>query len=416
MELPKIVKIRQKFEGPKVECIETEVAKQFAKEEIRNLFSPGMKIAITGGSRGIANIAKVIRAIVSELTQLGVEPIIIPAMGSHGGATAKGQVEVLESLGVTKEYCQASICSSMEVVRIGETAVGLPVYMDKIAYGTDGVIVVNRIKAHTDFKEKIESGLLKMASIGLGKHKQAQAIHTYGVEGIRDHMPKVAEVVFNSGKVLMGVGLVENSHEQTAIIEAIPVNKIVDKEKELLIISKSLMPKLPIDKLDLLFVDQIGKNYSGTGMDTNIIGRIRIAGTMEPSNPNITYLIASDLSEPSHGNALGIGLADLTTQRLFEKINYQAMNENVITSTFLARASIPIVLSNDKEALNAAMRCVWGKDSQTIRFMRIPNTLHIEYMYASEALVEELKQNNDIEILSELEPLQFDENGYLKSF
>ncbi|WP_017726450.1 lactate racemase domain-containing protein, partial [Halalkalibacterium ligniniphilum] len=346
----------------------------------------------------------------------GANPFIVPAMGSHGGATAEGQIEVLESLGVTEGYCGAPIRSSMEVVDLGKTEAGISVYMDKIAYESDGVILVNRIKAHTDFSASIESGLMKIASIGLGNHKQAQAIHTFGVLGIRDHMPIVAEHIFQSGKILMGIGIVENAFEDTAEIEVIPVQSIKEREQELLRFSKSLMPKLPVDNLDILHVDKIGKNYSGTGMDTNIIGRLRILGTAEPETPSIHYIIASDLSEESHGNALGIGLADLTTERLFQKIDYQKMNENVITSSFLKRASVPIKLANDREAISAAIRCSWGKAPGEIRFMRIPNTLHLEELYVSEALLPEIEKQGNVEIIGEMAPMAFDDSGYFLSF
>lgn len=416
MSLPKVVKIKQHFTGPTVSNIEEKVAAEFSKDSISKTITAGMEIAITAGSRGIANIAEIIRATAAEVKKRGAHPFIVPSMGSHGGATAEGQIEVLESLGVTESYCQAPIRATMDVVDIGKTEAGISVYMDKIAYESDGVILVNRIKEHTDFSANIESGLMKIASIGLGNHKQAQAIHSLGVTGIRDHMPKVAEVIFQSGKVIMGIGIVENAFEETAEIEAIPVAQIPIREQELLAFSKSLLPRLPVDQIDILFVDEIGKNYSGTGMDTNVIGRLRILGTEEPERPNVDYIIASDLSEASHGNALGIGLADLTTERLFNKVDHQKMNENVITSTFLKRASIPIVLPNDKQAIEAALRGSWGKDASTLRFIRIPNTLHLGELYISEALLPDIQNMENIEVISGLAPMDFDKDGYFRSF
>ncbi|MET3506336.1 lactate racemase domain-containing protein [Halalkalibacter oceani] len=416
MSLPKVVKIKQHFTGPAVADIDEKVAEEFAKTEIAERVKPGMSIAITAGSRGIANIAKIIRAAANEVKKRGGHPFIVPSMGSHGGATAEGQIEVLESLGVTEEYCGAEIRSSMEVEEIGVTEAGIKVYMDKIAYESDGVILVNRIKAHTDFSANIESGLMKVASIGLGNHKQAQAIHTLGVVGIRDHMPLVAEEVFKSGKILMGIGIVENAFEDTAEIEVIPVEKIKEREEALLNFSKSLMPKLPVDKIDVLFVDEIGKNYSGTGMDTNVIGRLRILNTKEPETPQIDYIITSDLSEASHGNALGIGLADLTTKRFFDKIDYKKMNENVITSTFLKRASVPIVLESDRAAIETALRGSWGKKAEEIRFMRIPNTLHLEELYVSESLLPEVEKLDNVEVIGQLKEMEFDGEGYFNGF
>jgi hypothetical protein len=415
MQLPKFVKVKQHFSGPKIDNIEAEISKQMEAIRLSDKVKPGMKVAITAGSRGIANIALIIKNVVLELRKLGVEPCIIPTMGSHGGATAEGQIEVLHSLGVTEEYCGAPILSSMEVTQIGETAEGLAVYADNHIVASDGVIVIARIKVHTDFKSSqwIESGLLKMAAIGIGKHKQALLLHTYGIHGIRDKMPDVGLVTIDKLNVLFGLGIVENAFDQTVIIEAIEAKQIAERERELLKISKSLMPKLPVDDIDVLFVDEIGKNYSGTGMDTNIIGRMRILGEVELTSPRIKYIVASDLSEASHGNALGIGLADLTTRRFFDKIDMRAMNENVITSSFIMRGMIPMVIDNDREALQVALRCTWGVKAAQARIVRVPNTLHLEYAYVSEILIPEVKQSAHIEIVSEPEELHFDEHGYL---
>jgi hypothetical protein len=337
-------------------------------------------------------------------------------MGSHGGATAEGQVEILRSLGVTEESVGAEIRSSMEVVEIGQTESGVPVYMDRIASEADGVVVVGRIKQHTDFRSDIESGLLKMSSIGLGKHAQALALHAHGVKGIRDYMVETGRKIYESGKVLFGVAIVENAYEETAMIEAIPPERVVEREAELLKESARLMPKLPVSDIDVLFVDELGKNFSGTGMDTNVIGRFRILGVEEPESPEIKYLIVSDVSEPAHGNALGVGLADLTTKRLFEKINYEAMNQNVLTSTFLERAKIPMVMENDRETLEAAIRCNWGVEPEDTRFVRIPNTLHLRYAYLSENLLDEALANGNVEVVEEAAEMEFDEDGYFTGF
>ncbi|WP_236561169.1 lactate racemase domain-containing protein [Pontibacillus sp. HMF3514] len=342
----------------------------------------------------------------------GATPFIIPAMGSHGGATAEGQVEVLEGLGVTEEATGCEIRSSMDVVEVGQTDDGVPVYTDKHAYNADGIIVMGRVKAHTDFKSTFESGILKMASIGMGKHKQALALHTHGIKGIRDMMPDVGRVAISNTNTLFGFAIVENAHEETTILEAISPQDIDDREPKLLTESVELMPSLPVNEMDILVVDEIGKNYSGTGMDTNIIGRIRVLGVEEPESPSVKYLIASDLSEASHGNALGIGLADLTTKRLFDKIHFQAMNENVITSTFLDRAKIPIVLDSDREALQAALRATWGVNDEEARIVRIPNTLHIGELYVSEVIFNEVKDQEHIEVLEEPVDMKFDEAGY----
>jgi hypothetical protein len=337
-------------------------------------------------------------------------------MGSHGGATAEGQVEILRSLGVTEESVGAPIRSSMEVVEIGGTESGVPVYMDRIASEADGIVVVGRIKQHTDFRSGVESGLLKMASIGLGKHAQALALHAHGVKGIRDYMVEAGKAVYGSGKVLFGVAIVENAYEETAIIEAIPPERVAEREAELLKESAKLMPRLPVSDIDVLFVDELGKNFSGTGMDTNVVGRFKILGVEEPESPDVKYLIVGDVSEASHGNALGVGLADFTTRRLFEKIDYEAMNQNVLTSTFVERAKIPMIMDNDREAMEAAVRCNWGVEPEDTRFVRIPNTLHLRYAYLSENLLDEALANGNVEVVEDAAEQAFDESGNLTGF
>ncbi len=416
MEFPKIVKMRRKFPRPLVEDIEATLREQLEREEISSTIKPGMSVALTAGSRGIAEIDTILRVLVTILKEMDAEPFIVPAMGSHGGATAEGQVEILESLGITEESCGAPIRSSMEVVEIGETDRGVPVYMDKIASEADGIVLVNRIKAHTDFRSNIESGLVKIASIGLGKHEQALALHGYGVEGIRDFMVEVGEKVLESGHILFGVGTVENAYDEPAIIEAIPPEQIVEREAELLAEYMELMPDLPVSEIDVLYVDALGKNYSGTGMDTNVIGRFRILGIDEPERPDVKYLIVGDISKESHGNALGIGLADLTTQRLADQVDRAAMNANVITSTFVERAKVPMTLENDEEAIDTAVRCNWGVPPSETRFVRISNTLHLEYLYVSENLVDEVLQSGEAEVVGDPEDLVFDGDGYLEGF
>lgn len=415
MEFPKVVKVRQKFPRPRVEDIEEAVREQLGREEIASTIKPGMSVALTAGSRGIAEINVVLRSLVSVLKEMEAEPFIVPSMGSHGGATAEGQVEILESLGVTEEFCGAPVRSSMEVVELGETDRGVPVYMDRIASEADGVIAVNRIKAHTDFRSDVESGLLKMVSIGLGKHHQALALHGYGVEGIRDFMVEVGEKVLESGHILFGFGIVENAYDEPAFIEAILPADVHEREKELLAGYMEMMPAIPIPEIDVLYVDALGKNYSGTGMDTNVIGRFRILGVEEPETPDVKYLIVGDISEESHGNALGIGLADLTTRRLADRIDRKVMNENVLTSTFIDRAKVPMVMESDEDALKAAVRCNWGVPPEETRFVRIPNTLHLEYLYVSENLVDDVLENG-LEVVGDPVELGFDDEGNLLPF
>ena len=413
-----MVKVRQDFPRPRVEDVGEALREQCAREEIRSRIEPGAEVAITAGSRGIAGIDNILRSLVEILKSAGAKPFLVPAMGSHGGATAEGQVEILRSLRVTEESVGAEIRSSMDVVELGQTESGVPVFMDRIASEADGIVVVGRIKQHTDFRSGVESGLLKMSSIGLGKHAQALALHAHGVKGIRDYMVEAGKVVYGSGKVLFGVGVVENAYEETAMVEAILPERVAEREAALLEESANLMPKLPVSEIDVLFVDELGKNFSGTGMDTNVVGRFRILGVEEPESPDVKYLIVGDVSEASHGNALGVGLADFTTRLLFEKIDYEAMNQNVLTSTFVERAKIPMVMENDREALEAAVRCNWGVEPENTRFARIPNTLHLRYAYLSENLLDEAlaNGNGNVEVIEDAAELTFDENGNLASF
>lgn len=416
MPFPKVVRIGQEFERPVLADVEAAVAEQCRRGEIRSRLNPGSEVAITAGSRGISDIVPVLRAVARSVREAGAIPFIVPAMGSHGGATAEGQVQILRSLGITERSVGAEIRSSMDVVSIGRTPRGVPVYMDRLAHEADGVIVVARIKPHTDFHGEFESGLLKMAAIGLGKHAQALALHSYGVPGIRDDMVEAAGEILASGRVVFGLGIVENAYEETAIVEAIVPERVPEREARLLGEAARLMPRLPVSEIDVLFVDVMGKNFSGTGMDTNVIGRYRIAGVEEPESPRVRYLAVGELSEPSHGNAAGIGLADFTTRRLYESVDLAVTNENVLTSTFVERAKIPMVMPSDRAAIEAAMRCNWGVPPEDTRLVRVPNTLHLREVLVSENLVEEALAGGPARVLEGPHEMEFDERGNLTPF
>jgi antitoxin (DNA-binding transcriptional repressor) of toxin-antitoxin stability system len=413
---PKVVRVGQEFPRPTVGDVEGAVTEQCRRREILSRIPAGAEVAITAGSRGISDIVPVLRALVRVVREAGATPFVVPAMGSHGGATAEGQVEILRSLGVTERSVGADIRSSMDVVQLGETGRGVPVYMDRIASEAGGVIVAGRIKPHTDFHGEVESGLLKMSAIGLGKHAQALALHADGVAGIRDDMIEAGKAVMDSGKVIFGLGIVENAYEDTAMVEAIVPERVAAREAELLREAADLMPKLPLSEMDLLFVDVMGKNYSGTGMDTNVIGRYRIAGVEEPQSPRAKYLIVSRLSEASHGNAAGIGLADFTTRRLYDDIDLEVTNQNVLTSTFIERVKIPLVAPDDRSAIEAAVRCNWGVAPEDTRFVRIPNTLHLREVMVSENLLDEALAVGNVEVLEEARELGFDDGGHLLPF
>lgn len=407
-----MLKIRQKLSSYSAGSPHNLIQKQ--KSVFQSRMKPGMSVALAVGSRGIPFIAEVVRSLVQCIKEQGAEPFIVPAMGSHGGATAGGQAEILQSYGITENEVGAPVRSSMEVVQLDSEGLDCAVYMDRLAYESDGVILVNRIKPHTDFHGRYESGLVKMSAIGLGKHAAALEIHKRGVYGLRSLMPEAARVIMYSGKILSGVALLENAVGGCADLEIIPAEEIMSREPLLLERARELMPRLPLDKLDLLIVDRLGKDISGTGLDPNVIGRSRILGEPEPSLPFIKSILITDLTEASHGNALGIGLADIITKRLFEKIDYKAMYENAYTSTFLERVKIPLVAESDRDALKYAVR-MCGADMGELSVMRIRDSLHLEDLYVSARAYEELAGRDDIELLEECGRM-FDENGCLRPF
>jgi hypothetical protein len=275
---------------------------------------------------------------------------------------------------------------------------------------------VARVKAHTDFRGNVESGLLKMSAIGLGKHDAARALHGLGVPGIRDHMVDVGRAVAESGHVLFGLAIVENAYDEPAIVEAVIPAEFPARDAALLETYKDWMPRLPVEDVDVLVVDRMGKNYSGTGMDTNVLGRLRILGEEEPPAPRVKYVVVSDLSEESHGNALGVGLADVATERLLARIDYGPTYENILTSTFLERAKVPLIRPHDRAAIEAAIRCNWGVAPEDTRLVRIPNTLHVDVAQVSIALVDEVLAHGDAEIVGDPFPLPFGDDDYLQPF
>ncbi|MGI9952889.1 lactate racemase domain-containing protein [Moorellaceae bacterium AZ2] len=411
--LPRMYRIKQTFPDLALRDIAGKIREEMARTRIRERVAGGKRVAIAVGSRGINNIALIVKSVVEEVKRYGGQPFIVPAMGSHGGATAEGQKEVLERYGVTEEYAGAPIISSMEVVSLGKTAKGVEVFMDKEAYSADAIIAINRIKLHTDFRGEIESGVLKLLAIGLGKHKGAANIHRYGAWGLKEHIPEVAKVMIEKGPVALGIGIVEDAYDHTAIVEAMEPQEIEEREKRLLRTQRELMPSLPVAKIDVLIVNEMGKNISGCGMDTNVIGRIKIKGMPDPERPDIQVVVVLDLTEESHGNAVGIGLADLTTRRLVNKIDFEQMYANCITSTFPERGKIPVTLETDELAIKTAFLWIGPVDSQEAKVIRIKNTLELSEMYVSEACLRELKGRSDIEVLEGPVEMQFDVEGNL---
>ena len=356
------------------------------------LIKPGTRIAIAVGSRGIANLSFLIRYLVEAIRNLDATPFIVPAMGSHGSATAKGQAAILEELGISVETVGAPIHSSMEVACLGRTAENIPVYFDRAAFHSDGVILVNRIREHTDFEGPVQSGLMKMLSIGLGKAMGASAIHGEGAANLPATILSAANVILSKAPILFGVGVVENARDELALIRCALPENFERLDNELLLLARKLTPRLPVDALDVLIVGSIGKNISGTGMDTKIIGRTSMPDVPQPNSPRIKRIAALDLTPESQGNATGLGLADFITCKLFSKIDFKAFYFNQLAAADFEGAKIPIILNSDRGALETAMCLGWSLNPKNIMAMIIQDTKHLEVVLASKALLPELEQ------------------------
>jgi len=405
---PEFMRVRRRFTAERIEDVGAAARHELAQSGIR--LKPGSRIAVAVGSRGIANLLDLVREVTTWVAAQGATPFLVPAMGSHGGATAEGQKAILEHLGLTREATGTETHSSMDVVELPRGDLSIPVYLDAQAAAADGTILINRIKPHTSFHGRYESGLMKMLAIGLGKHAQALAIHQLGVEGLRDIMPRVGRQVLRHGNILLGLAVVENPYDQTLLVKTVPAQRIPDEEPPLLEIARANMPALPVTQLDLLIVDEIGKNISGLGMDTNVIGRLKIPGQPEPETPRIKIIVARDLAAESCGNAIGIGLADITTRRLSDKIDFRATYENALTSTFLERAKVPMVAEADRQAVEFAFRSLALAHPAAARIIRIRNTLRLDELIISRPVLQELEGRPDIEVLGSVEPF-FDEHG-----
>ena len=417
MALPNMVRIKQHIEAPIVEDIPAAVHAELDQIDAASLVKNGDRIAITGGSRGVANIDVVIKATVDYLKELGAKPFVVPAMGSHGGATAEGQRDVLAHYGITEETVGAPIEATMDAVEIGKTADGLPVLLDRNAAESDGVVPLNRIKAHTDFKGAIESGLLKMMAIGLGKQKGANMYHrAFFHHGFEHVILTVGSLMLDTGRIVFGLGLVENAHEHTAQVAAIRPNDLIRRERELLVEAKSLMGRLPFDTLDLLVIDWMGKNISGTGMDTNIIGRMMQNFEPEPEKPAILRIFVRDLTEESNGNATGVGLADFTTTRLVDKVDRYATYMNGITGLGPQKSKIPFYYDTDKDAIEVALNTIGLTPPEEAKVARVESTLTLATLDISEAFIEDAKLRSDLEIIGEVKPFEFDASGNLAPF
>ncbi|MFZ7104842.1 MAG: lactate racemase domain-containing protein [Peptococcaceae bacterium] len=413
MIFPKMLKVRQKLADRKVDSIPEKIRLELGGIGIQDKINQGDSIAITVGSRGVRNIDVITKEVVHCLENYGAKPFIIPAMGSHGGATPEGQANVLAHYGVTEEYIGAPIKATMEVVEIGQTVDGLKVYLDRYASEADHILVMNRVKPHTDFFGEIESGLHKIMTIGLGKHKGARYYHQAAVEyGLGHIIYTVGQTVLRNTSILCGIGIVENGYDETAEIKAILPAEFERQEKELLKKAQEFIAKLPFDYIDVLIVDQIGKDISGTGMDTNVTGRMMAPlFTPEPEIPSIKRILVSDLTKDTDGNALGIGAADFCNTRIIEKIDKHVMYTNGLTGLVPEKVRLPMDFPTDKEMLTAALQTIGLVGTEKARVVHIKDTLHMEYLELSTAFAEQLKNRNDLIVISGPEDIKFDNKG-----
>ncbi|HIW84657.1 MAG TPA: DUF362 domain-containing protein [Candidatus Dorea gallistercoris] len=409
--IPRMIPVEQHFERNTIVDIEGSIRKAVDEEGVLDQIYAGMSIAVTAGSRGISNIPIVIRTVVRMLKDKGANPFVIPAMGSHGGATAEGQLAILESLGITEESVSCPIHSSMEVRKIGVTFDGCPVQIDAFAAEADGIVVVNRVKAHTSFTGPVESGLMKMMAIGLAKQAGAEVCHQEGYAKISQNILKYGKAILSQANILFGVALIENAFDDICEIHAVRPQDFERTETKLLKRSKELLPRILFSNLDVLVVDKMGKNISGLGMDPHITGCFASPYASGPPRPD--KLVVLDLTEESHGNANGIGVADVTTRRLFDKFDPEATYPNALTATLTAAVRIPLVMDNQRLAIQTGIKTAAGFDKKNIRLVRIPDTLSLNKIWISEALYREAADTQGITVLGGPEYMDFDEEGNL---
>ena len=405
--LPRMVHVRQRFATEQIEDLQGAIHAELTRVGLEKVVRPGMEVAITAGSRGITRIPEIIRTVADAVKAAGAAPFVVPAMGSHGGAVAEGQASVLRDYGITEESTGAPIRATMEVANLGTTANGATVFFDQNAYNADAVIVVARVKPHTSFRGPVESGLCKMITVGLGKQKGAEQMHAHD---LAETIPQSAAIAIEKSNIVLGLGVVENGYDQPHTVRAALAEDIYETDRELQTLSKTLLPRVPFEELDLLIVDVMGKNISGAGMDPNIIGLNR--GMTMDRHPNYKRVLVRDLTPESHGNAVGIGHADFVTKRLADKINHYDLYMNALTANNPSVAKIPITLETDEIAIETAFKSACTGVAAP-RVVRIYSTLHLEYLLFSEALIPAAEENPALEILDVPYAWDFDARGNL---
>ena len=411
IKLPQIMKVSQTFDNTKLDDVEGDLNQKLIDKNIKDKIKPGMKIAITGGSRGISFYKELMKTIVSFVKKCGATPFIVPSMGSHGGGTSEGQENMLKKLGITKESVGCKIISSMDVVEVGRTSKDLPVYIDKNAANADGIILLNRVKLHTSFRGKYESGLIKMMAIGLAKRKGADMTHFLRYENMAENLVEVGKIAINNLNIICGVASIENGYNEVADVFVLNKDEILQEEPKILEKSKRLMPRIYLDDIDVLIVNEIGKNISGTGVDTNIVGRFHTNAAS--GGPNTVKLGFLDISEKSGGNGNGMGLADFVSKKFFRKIDFESTYINAITSTEPNSVKLPLVLDNDKYVFQGCVKLCGVKNIQDIKLVIINNTKELDEIYMSKSAFENTVDKSKVKKESELFDIPFDEEGNL---
>ncbi len=409
--IPHVAGVSQKFDRPCMDDSGGALKQILHTSGVLESIFPKMEIAITVGSRGISNQPVLVKLIAEALREKGARPFLVPAMGSHGGATADGQKNMLEDLGFGEYKIGVPIRSSMETVRVGTSENGLPVHVDKNAHEADGIVIINRIKPHTSFRGPYESGLMKMIAIGLGKQKGAEICHELGIERIAENFPAIARVTIEKENILFAIGLLENAYHETCRIELLRKEEIETEEPKLQEEAKRLLPKLHFTDIDVLVIDEIGKNISGTGFDTNVVGRYHTPGCS--GGPNVTRLVILNVTDETHGNANGLGIADFTTRRIFDQFSFENTYPNALTSTVLPSVKIPMVLETDLLAIKAAIKTCNILDKRNVRLIRIKNTNEIERIEVSESMLDGVRGNPYLSIETDLYPLVLNDDGNL---
>lgn len=410
--LPRMVPVKVSFETSRIENIAAAVQAEFQRKPIGAKIKAGASIAVGCGSRGIANIAQVAKTTVAEIKKRGAHPFIFPAMASHGGATVEGQTAVLAGYGITEESMGCPIRATMETVALPSLSDGTPVFIDQYASEADGIVLLNRIKPHTTFRGAIESGIVKMMSIGMGKIKAATTYHQQGMDTFGELLPQVAQVIMQEKPFLFGMGLIENALDETAVVEALPAETLIEREMALQTQAKQMMGKLFFEEIDVLIIDEIGKNISGAGFDPNIVGR-NSRDVKHWDGPAIQKIVLLNLTKETKGNATGLGTADVITLKLYKQIDINSTYANVITSAYLDGAAIPIIMNTDQEAIQLAVKTCLRVQSSACKIVRIKNTLELSEIMVSEPLLEQVNRHPQMEAMSDPEPFQFNATGEL---